>query len=238
MTNEFPAAPSAPSPTRRRLAGASLIAAAAAGLAQAALQPVGSDGSAAESVHAMVASPGLASAAQAFDALNWLLAVPGIIAIFGYLRGRGRVLGAIGTVLATLGAVASTFGVGGEQVQLRVAELDPAVAARVNDTLGDAPLFPAFLVLIYLGLIGLVLVTIAAMRGGLVRWWVPAIYLVGLAANVLLDNGLYGLPAAALYVLPGVAEILLAIGLFRAGSTVSPLTRPARRVVRRESVAA
>lgn len=232
MSSTSPSSTPSPSIARRRAAAVLLVASGVASMLMGALEPVGSDGTSAQLVQATLAHPVQTTIASVFDLLGVVLAVPGVAAVWGYLRGRGRVLGAIAVPLVGAQAAAISFGVGGQQVALRVAQIDPRVAVTLNDTLGRLPLFSVFVLFIYLGLIAQILLSIAAVRGGLVRWWVPALLVLGLVINVVLDNDLYGLPAAALFVLPLAADLLVAVGLFRAGTTVSPMTRPVRHAAR------
>lgn len=230
-----PASPEATvSLTRRKWAGVSLLAAAVISVAGAALWPTGSDGTSAQELQAAAAHPAAWSAASTADALTWALLVPGALAVFSYLRNRGRVLGTIGAIAVVAGALATQFGTGGSAFVLILAQhSDRSTAVTMVDSIGSQPFFLPFLVLIYVGLIGLMLLMIGAARGGLVRWWVPAIAIVGVILNTVLNNDLYGTAAAATFVLPAVADVLLAIALLRSTRAVSPAVAPSSDRARR-----
>ncbi|WP_375401696.1 hypothetical protein [uncultured Amnibacterium sp.] len=234
-TQLLPASPEATvSLTRRKWAGASLLAAAVVSVAGAALWPTGSDGTSAQELQAAAAHPAAWSAASTADALTWALLVPGALAVFSYLRNRGRVLGTIGAMAVVAGALATPFGTGGSAFVLVLAQhADRPTAVTVVDSVGSQPFFLPFLVLIYVGLIGLMLLMIGAARGGLVRWWVPVIAIVGVILNTVLNNDLYGAAAAATFVLPAVADVLLAIALLRSTRAVSPAAAPSSDRARR-----
>ena len=81
-------------------------------------------------------------------------------------------------------------------------------AVAVYDKLTSSAYLAVFIVTIFAGVLGQVLLTWAAFRGGLVRWWVPALMTVG---AVVIESGsdLQGLPAALIYL-----PVLVAAGLF------------------------
>ena len=75
------------------------------------------------------------------------------------------------------------------------------------------------------GLLGQVLLGWAALRGGLVRWWVPALVTAGAVAATLAPDGVEGV-TAALYYLP----VVVGSALFTASLLSRPRTARAQAV--------
>ena len=201
---------------RRRAAALCLMASPVVQLLSASLWPVGSDGATAAEVHAVAAQPGAWSAAVLTELLAGALLIPGAIGVLGYLRGRGRVLGVVAAVLGIGGVLGTWFGGGGNVILQSVVEhADARTAAAIIDGFGEVPAAMLGLVLIWSGVLGIVLLGWAALRGGLVRWWVPALLTAGVLMGTLLDNDLYGPAAAGVQVLTAAGGVLLGIALFR-----------------------
>jgi hypothetical protein len=217
--------PSDPLPLgRRRAAAVGLMLAPILTLAGAASWPTGSDGSTADELRAAAAQPALWGLASILDVLPWLLLLLGAIGVLGFLRGRGGVLGLIGAIGVAAGAFATCI-VGGVNllvVPVVAAQSDRAAAVRFMDSLTAQPTALPFILLIYVGLIGTILLTFGALRGGLVRWWVPVLLVVGAVVNTALNSDLYGLAAAATFVPFALAELLLGLALLRTTRLASP----------------
>jgi hypothetical protein len=222
---------------RRRVAALGLLLAPVLTVIGAASWPAGSDGSTADELRAAAAQPALWRVASILDVLPWALLLLGAVAVLGYLRGRGGVLGMLGAIGVAGGAFATCV-IGGVNllvVPVVAAQPDRAAAVRFMDSITGQPTTLPFLLLIYIGLIGTVLLTFGALRGGLVRWWVPVLLVVGVVVNVALNDGLSGLAAAATFVPFAVAELLLGLALLRSDRAGSPaaqaVLRPAEVVV-------
>ncbi|MFC0534064.1 hypothetical protein [Phytohabitans kaempferiae] len=169
----------------------------------------------------MAGDPAAAQASAFFLHLAWLLFVPGIIELTGRLTGRGWRLAQVAGGVAVLGLLhfnglmlGDYAGIAAEQV------LDPAraeaVAARVGEyaSLSLGVVLPGMLC----ALLGLILVPVAAARGGLVRWPVPVVAGLGVVAFFALTVGrVPGLVAPAL--------LLVAYGLL-ARAVAAPAARP------------
>ena len=174
--------------------------------------PKGSEGSVATQAAAAAASPGQWFTAGLLEAVSAWLLVPAAITVASRLTGRGRALGLVAAVLATLSSFAFTgeAAVGGA---LTVMAGQPDRARMVS--LWTAVLGSGYLtfvvVLLFAGILGQILLTWAALRGGLVRWWVPALATVGAVVVTFAPDGVEGTTAALLYL-----PVLVAFGLFAA----------------------
>lgn len=217
------------SPGRRRAAAVSLMLAPIVMVLGAALWPAGSDGSTAEELQAAATHPAGWGTASVLDLLMWVLLLPGAIGILGQLRGRGRTLAMVGTIGVAAGAVATCVVGGVNLVVVPVIALQPdrATAARLLDAVTGQPVTAPFVLLIYVGLVGVALLAFGATRGRLVRWWVPALLLVGIVVNVGLNNGLYGVASAATFLPLALAEAVLGVALFGGGNDAAASVAPA-----------
>lgn len=224
MSRTDPRPTTTPPLGRRRAAAVSLMLAPIVTVIGAATWPAGSDGSTADELHAAASQPGLWGVASLFDILPWVLLVPGAIGVLGYLRHRGRTLGMVGAIGIGAGAVATCV-VGGVNlivVPVVAAQPDRATAVHFMDRLTGQPSTLPFILLIYIGLIASILLAFGAMRGGLVRWWVPVLLVVGVVVNIVLNNDLSGVAAAATFIPVAIAEFLLGLALFSATDSASP----------------
>lgn len=218
-----------PSLRRRRAAAVCLALAPVAMLVEMASWPVGSDGSTAQELQSAAASPTAYTIAWLAESIGAVLAVVGVVGLLGYLRGRGRTLALIGTILVGLGQSVILTGGGFNAAVVPLAQLpERDVAVRALDAFNAQPLLHVLVVLIWLGLVGTVLTFVAAVRGGLIRWWVLVLVAVALVTVPVLDNDLYGLAAAATGLPLAAAEIWLAVALFRTRRASSPLVAPTR----------
>lgn len=209
---------------RRRAAAVSLMLAPIVTVIGAATWPAGSDGSTADELRAAASHPGLWGLASLFDILPWVLLVPGTIGVLGYLRQRGRTLGMLGAIGIGAGAVATCI-VGGVNlivVPVVAAQPDRATAVHFMDTVTGQPTTLPFILCIYIGLLASILLALGALRGGLVRWWVPVLLVVGVVVNIALNNDLSGVAAAATFIPFATAEFLLGLALLSATDSASP----------------
>lgn len=215
-----------PTASRRRVAAICLMLAPVADMVEAATWPVGSDGSTAQELQAAATAPGAYTAAWMLESLGAALALVGVIALLGRLRGRGRVLALIGAVLAVGGEIGTFTGGGFNAAIVPLAQQpERSVAVRTLDAFNAQPAIGIFAALIWAGLLGILLLAVAAVRGGLVRWWVLVVFVVALVVAAVLDNGLYGPAAAAPFIPYAVAVIALGVALFRSPTTESgPVT--------------
>lgn len=216
---------------RRRAAAVSLMLAPILTVIDAATWPAGSDGSTADELHAAASQPGLWGLASLFDILPWVLLLAGAIGVVGFLRHRGRTLGMVGAIGIGACAVATCVVGGVNLIVVPVVAAQPgrAAAVRFMDTVTGQPSTLPFLLCIYIGLIASILLAFGAMRGGLVRWWVPVLLVVGAVVNIAVNNDLNGIAAAATFVPFAIAEFLLGLALFSATDAVSPAITLSRR---------
>ncbi|GAA4445921.1 hypothetical protein GCM10023170_025410 [Phytohabitans houttuyneae] len=138
------------------------------------------------------ADPGAAQASAFFLHLAWLLFIPAVVEVTGRLTGRGWRLGQAAGALALIGLlhfnglmIGDYAGLATEQV------LDPVRAEAVTARLGEYASLSLGVALPGMAgaLLGLILVPVAAARAGLVRWPVPVLAGVGVAAFLALTVG-------------------------------------------------
>jgi hypothetical protein len=168
-------------------------------------------GGAFEIAPSLASDPGAAQASAFFLHLSWLLFVPGVLTVTGRLTGRGRVFGLVAGGIAVLGLLNwQGLMVSDYLVLAAEATLGTERATAVNEAAGGSPLLALGILLPGMvgGLLGLVLVPVAAAVGRLVRWYVPVLAGLGVVAFFVLTTGrLTGLVSPVLLL---VAYALLA----------------------------
>lgn len=215
--------PAAVGAGRRKAAAICLVLAPFAMMTEMASWPVGSDGSTAAQLQAAATAPTAYTVAWLAESLGAVLTVAGVIGLLGFLRGRGRTLALVGGILVGGGQTGVLTGGGFNAAIVPLAQQPQRdVAIHVLDTFNAQPVLPLFAGLIWLGLLGTVLVFVAAVRARLVPWWVLVLVVVALVTVPMLDDDRYGLVAAATALPLAVAEVLLGVALFRGRQ---PLTR-------------
>jgi len=195
----------------RRTGAACLVAAALSHIVSALLWPSGSEGDTPTQLAAAAAHAGRTVLAAGLDMLSWWLLVPAVVGLVAALPGRGRTLGLVSAVLTTLGAFAVTAG-----TMLNVVAIvfgrrhaDPALYDAIKH---DAAV-GVFVVLLLAGVVGQLLISAAAWRGGLVAWWAPALMLAGTVATELVFAESTGLLTALGYLPVLVAQVTVARGM-------------------------
>ena len=215
---------------RRRAAAICLVLAPLCYVVSQGLIPAGANGfSEAAALSAVRAAPVAWTLACVLNWSLFTLLIPGVVALTGYLRNRGRTLGMVGAVLLTAGAGISGVGLTENVLMLVAAQApDPAAAAKITDAFNETAVALGFDVLTYLGIIGVFLALIGAVRGGLTRWWVPVLWLLGFVIDIAADQLVSGVPLALAALPFAAAPVLLALALWRAAG-VSPVERIRRR---------
>ncbi|MEV0609282.1 hypothetical protein AB0I61_23200 [Polymorphospora rubra] len=176
-------------PVFRRTVGVACLVAAPVALAVGmATMP----GGAFEIAPSLASDPGGAQASAFFLHLSWLLFVPGVLTVTGRLTGRGRVFGLVAGGIAGLGLLNwQGLMVSDYLVLAAEATLGTERAAVINEAAGGSPLLALGVLLPGMagGLLGLVLVPVAAAVGRLVRWYVPVLAGLGVVAFFVLTTG-------------------------------------------------
>ncbi|GAA0798202.1 hypothetical protein [Spirilliplanes yamanashiensis] len=123
--------------------------------------------------------------------LGWVLFVPAVLGLAARGRRFTMVAGGV-TAVALINFSALMVGDSADLAARQV--LDPATADRVSEAFGGLPFFSLGWALpgMALSLLGLIAVTAGAAADRVVRWWVPALTVAGLAAFLLLGLGLIG----------------------------------------------
>jgi hypothetical protein len=189
------------------------------------LWPRGSEGDTATQLAAAAAHPTSQVVAGLLEGVSGWLLVPAVIGVVARLHGRGRMFGTIAgamTVLASFGfsavaALNAYFVVTAQQLPR------PEAVSLYDHVIGSAYLVP-FFILIVAGVLGQLLLTWAAFRGGLVRWWVPGLMTVGVVTTEL-GSSLERLSAALVYLPVLVAATLFAAALLREAPVRLPEAR-------------
>lgn len=177
--------------------------------------PHGSEGDTATQLAAAAAHPTAQVLAGLLEAASSWLAVPAALGVATRLTGRGRVLGLVAAAMA----VCSSFAFSGVAavngyMTVMARNLDRSQAVSLYDKVTSSPYLAIFVVLIFVGIIGQTLLPWAAFRGGLVRWWVPALATAGAAIETVV-SGVEGVSAAALSLPLVLASALFAAALLR-----------------------
>jgi hypothetical protein len=206
---------------RRSIGAACLVAGPLVYLSTRFIWPRGSEGSIATQAAAAAAHPGQWFTAGLLEAVSAWLLVPAAVAVASRLTGRGRTFGLIAAVLATLSSFAfsAEAAVGGALVELVRQPDRPRMVALWSQVMGSGYL-SVFVVLLLAGLLGQVLLGWAALRGGLVRWWVPALITAGAVVVTLAPDGVEGTTAALLYLPVVVGSALFTAALLGRPRTV------------------
>jgi hypothetical protein len=200
---------------RRTASTACLLAAPIIYEATRLIAPKGTEGSTAAQFNAAATHPGAAYAATILEAVSWWLVVPAAIGIATRLTGRGRTLGLIAASLAVLGSFAFSVGAAITSALIVMAKQpDRARMIAVYDKITSSGYLGFFVILLFAGLIGELLLAWAALRGGLVRWWIPALATAG-AVIATIGGSTEGLTAALVYLPVAVAYVLFAVALLK-----------------------
>ncbi|GIE96616.1 hypothetical protein [Paractinoplanes rishiriensis] len=147
----------------------------------------------------IVGHPGLTQASGFFLHLAWVLFVPAVLAIAGRAGRVTRVIAGV-TVLGLLNFSGLMVG---DYVDLANRQvLGAADADRLSEIMGGYVLFTAGWALpgMALALVGLVAVAISAGVERVLRWWVPALVVAGMAAFLLLGIGPLGVVGPVLLI--------------------------------------
>jgi hypothetical protein len=161
---------------------------------------------------AIAEHPALGQASAFFLHLAWVLFIPAVLT----LAARGRRVTRIAGALTVLGLIHFSGLMFGDYTDLATRQVvGNEIADRANETLGGYLIFNLGWVLpgMLLSLLGLLVVAISAAVDKAVRWWVPALVGLGLAAFFTLGLGLFGV----------VGPLLLLAGF---GSAAVALRRP------------
>jgi hypothetical protein len=212
---------------RRALSVWCLAAAPLVNLSTRFVWPHGSEGDTATQLAAAAAHPTAQFLAGFLEAVSGWLLVPAAVGVAARLTGRGRVLGAVAASMAVCTAFAfSALGAMNAYFTGMARELDRTQAIRLYDKVTDSPYLMPFVVLIFVGILGQVLLPWAAFRGGLVRWWIPALATAGAVLETAV-SGVEGATAALLGLPVTVAYVLFAGALLRRPAPIasSPETR-------------
>jgi hypothetical protein len=149
----------------------------------------------------------------------WLL-VPAAVSVAARLTGRGRTFGLVAAVLATLSSFAFSAEAAVEGVLITMAhQPDRARMVALWHQALDSGYLTVFVVLLFAGLIGQLLLGWAALRGGLVAWWIPALITAGAVLVTLAPDGVEGTTAALLYLPVLVGFALFSAALLRGRPT-------------------
>jgi hypothetical protein len=166
---------------------------------------------------ALIAAPlALAVGTAFFLHLGWVLFVPAMLA----LAARGRHLTRIAAGVTILGLINfSGLMVGDYLDEANRAVLEPATVDRIDALMGGYATFSLGWVLpgMVLTLLGLVVVPVAAAVERAVRWWVPVLAGLGVAAFLVAPAGPLGV----------IGPLLMAAGF---GAAALPATRTPRPV--------
>lgn len=199
---------------RRSLAAACLVGAPLVYEISRFVWPRGSEGSLAQQVAVAGAHPVQWFSAGLLEAVSASLLVPAVITLAARLTGRGQVFGRVAATLAVLSSFAfSGEAVGEAALVVMGGQQDRGrMVALWTDIMGSGYL-TVFIVLLFAGLLGQLLLPWAACVGGLVRWWVPALSTMGFVAVTVAPDGIEGATAALLYlpVLAGYALLAAAL---------------------------
>jgi hypothetical protein len=204
--------------SRHTLPGLALLAAGAAMIASQFCWPRGSDSDDVATMLGAAASHPVAwTLANALEALAAVLGVAGSLGLLARLRGRGRRLAGLASAGLLLGCVAASSSAAGNIVVLAMAQQLPvAQATTAYQGFISQPYLIGVFPMFYLGMIGWLLLVVAAARGHLVSSWIIIVEVIGLVLVGTLDNGLDAPYNALLFVPQLVAVTIVSISLMRA----------------------
>jgi len=154
------------------------------------LWPAHSEGTQTQQIHAAGAHPDAWTAATVVETVGWLLLLPALIAFWGHVRGRARVLIMVGVGLSVAG-VFGYFGAGIMNlvtIDLGRRHRDAEMASLVHALKHDSALFWLLVAPLLLGTLALVLVFAGLSHAGWIGWWAPIGVLIALVASQALSG--------------------------------------------------
>ncbi|MCT9929998.1 hypothetical protein N5079_07160 [Planotetraspora sp. A-T 1434] len=137
-------------------------------------------------------NPALAQLQSALYHWSWLLLPLAALGLLHLTRTRGTVLGHIGGVFTALGFVNLSALLMGDAVEWWFGQRYPAdQAEKLFNQVYDLPgvVFAFQMPWVFLGPVGLIVLMVALVRAGFVRWWVPAAGALAWLSPFVMDYG-------------------------------------------------
>ncbi|GAA3125969.1 MULTISPECIES: hypothetical protein [Nonomuraea] len=163
------------------------------------------------------ANPALAQAQSVLYHWSWMLMVVAVIGLTHLTRRRATRLGHVGGALAVIGYLQLSGLLIVDPVEWWLGRHhSPEEAQRILDEMMDLPgvTFGFQLPWMFLGFVGLPLLTVAVWRAGFAGWWVPVLVAAGYLGGFLVSYGPLTVP---LWAAPAVALGFLGLKVLRMG---------------------
>lgn len=146
----------------------------------------------------VAAHPGGWTAGALLEMVAWILLIPGAIGIMHLLRGRGATLGNIGGVFTVLGMMGFVGGTVVTLFEVAMAQQpDRSAMITLYKAAMNSPIL-IFVLFIFTGLLGILLLVIGLYRARLAPIWMIALPLVAIALDFVGEGKVYGITEDAI----------------------------------------
>lgn len=146
----------------------------------------------------VAAQPGSWTAGALLEMIAWILLIPGAIGIMRLLRGRGATLGNIGGVFTVLGIMGFVGGTVVTLFEVAMAQQpDRAAMITLYKAAMNSPIL-IFVLFVFIGLLGLLLLVIGLYRARLAPIWMIALPVVAIALDFVGEGKVYGITQDAI----------------------------------------